>query len=397
MGRSRISRSVEDRFWVLWGKGQAVESAAAAVGVSRGTGSAWVRQRGGVKPEPWCPGTDVTLEDRIAIQAGIAAGHSNARIAASIGRDRSTVGRELTRNVRASDVGPANRRRGYNALKAQERAEFQRRRPKPRKLDVNPVLHDYVKHKLAKRWSPEQIANRLRRVHGKDPDMTISHEAIYQALYVNSAGGLRRELKARLRTGRTVRRPRRRSEHRQTRVPDMTSIVERPHEALGRAVPGYWEGDLITGALNKTAVGTLVDRCSRYTMLLHLPDGHGAAPVRDEMIAAIERMPERLRKSVTWDQGIEMARHAQITATTGVKIYFCDPHSPWQRPTNENTNGLLREFLPKGTDLSIYTREELDEIEDLMNTRPRKALAWLTPIEYLTEVLEQDMAVAPTP
>ena len=176
----------------------------------------------------------------------------------------------------------------------------------------------------------------------------------------------------------------------------MTWIVDRPQEALGRAVPGHWEGDLITGALNKTAVGTLVDRCSRYTTLLHLPDGHDAEAVRDEMIAAIQRMPERMRQTVTWDQGSEMARHVEITATTGVQVYFCDPHSPWQRPTNENTNGLLREFLPKGTDLSIYTREELDKIEDLMNSRPRKALDWLTPIEHLSEVLEEDITVAGT-
>ena len=395
MARSRIPRCVEGRFWVRWGQGVGVQAAAVAVGVSQGTAETWVRQRGGVKPEPFSSGRDMTLEDRIAIQAGIVAGHSDGRIARTIGRHRSTVGRELKRNVRRCDVGPANRRRGYNALMAQNRADDERLRPKPRKLDENAVLHDYVQLKFDCKWSPEQIANRLRKVHGKDPEMTISHEAIYQALYVNSAGGLQRELKATLRTGRKVRRPRR-TEERRGRRADMTWIVDRPQEALGRAVPGHWEGDLITGALNKTAVGTLVDRCSRYTTLLHLPDGHGAEAVRDEMIAAIQRMPERMRQTVTWDQGSEMARHVEITATTGVQVYFCDPHSPWQRPTNENTNGLLREFLPKGTDLSIYTREELDKIEDLMNSRPRKALDWLTPIEHLSEVLEEDITVAGT-
>jgi IS30 family transposase len=213
---------------------------------------------------------------------------------------------------------------------------------------------------------------------------------------VHGAGGLQRELKARLRTGRTLRKPRRQAARRATRIKDMTPIVDRPQEALGRAVPGHWEGDLITGELNKTAVGTLVDRCSRYVMLLHLPERHGADEVHDEMITAIQRMPARIRKTVAWDQGSEMARHLDITATTGVQVYFCNPHSPWERPTNENTNGLLREFLPKGSDLSAYTREELDEIEDLMNNRPRKALGWLTPIEYLTKVLEEDIAVAPT-
>jgi len=221
-----------------------LEAAAAAAGVSKGTAFAWVRERGGVKPEPQCSGRDLTLEDRIAIQAGIAAGQSNTQIADAIGRDRSTVGRELRRNRRASDRGPANQRRGYSALKAQERADSQRCRPKPRKLDENPVLHAYVQRKLSRRWSPEQISNRLRRLHGKDPDMTISHEAIYQALYVNSAGGLRRALKAKLRTGRTVRRPRRTQDRRGQRT-GMISIVDRPAEALGRAVPGHWEGDLV--------------------------------------------------------------------------------------------------------------------------------------------------------
>lgn len=396
MGRSRTPRSVEDRFWVAWTQGLGLQAASQAAGVSERTVQKWVRQRGGVKPAPKSSGSDLTLEERIRIQAGIVAGHSNACIARAIGRTPGTVSRELRRNQRPSDIGPANRRRGYNALKAQERADDQRRRPKTRKLDENPVLHRYVQRKLKRRWSPEQISARLRLLHGKDPDMTISHEAIYQALYVNSAGGLKRELKATLRTGRTLRKPRRQAARRTTRIKDMTPIVDRPQEALGRAVPGHWEGDLITGELNKTAVGTLVDRCSRYVMLLHLPERHGADEVHDEMIKAIQRMPARIRKTVAWDQGSEMARHLDITATTGVQVYFCNPHSPWERPTNENTNGLLREFLPKGGDLSKYPREELDEIEDLMNNRPRKALGWLTPIEYLTKVLEEDIAVART-
>jgi len=318
VGRSRTPRSVEDRFWVAWAQGLGLQAASQAAGVSERTGHSWVRQRGGVKPQPQRTGTDLTLDDRIKIQAGIAAGQTDAEIARTLGVHRGTVGRELLRSRRPSDVGPANCRRGYNALKAQERAEEQRRRPKPRKLDVNPVLHEDVQEMLNQHWSPEQIANRLCLLHGKDPDMTISHEAIYQALYVNSAGGLKRELKATLRTGRTLRKPRRQAARRATRIKDMTPIVDRPEEALGRAVPGHWEGDLITGELNKTAVGTLVDRCSRYTMLLHLPDGHGAEQVRDEMIKAIQRMPERLRQTVAWDQGIEMARHLQITATTGL-------------------------------------------------------------------------------
>ncbi len=396
MGRSRIPRVVEDVFWQERGRGERIEQAALIAGVSQSTGRTWVRQRGGVKPVPHSSGRDLTFAQRIEIQAGIAAGRNNAQIAESLGCHRATVGRELRRNRRPGDVGPANQRRGYKATVAQQRADEQRARPKARKLDRNEPLYDYVQEKLSAKWSPEQISNRLRKFHGKDPQMTISHEAIYQALYVQGAGGLTRELKARLRTGRTLRKPHRSGTKRPGRLKDMTMIVDRPVEALGRAVPGHWEGDLITGAMNQSAVGTLADRCSRYTMLLYLPTDHGAEAVRDEMIAAIARMPARIRKTVTWDQGAEMAHHLAITATSAVQVYFCNPHSPWERPTNENTNGLLREFLPKGSDLSRYTREELDEIEDLMNNRPRKALDWLTPNEHLAEVLEEDITVATT-
>src|SRR5690606_3619192 len=218
-------------------------------------------------------------------------------------------------------------------------------RPKPRKLAINPVLREEVQAKLQRGWSPQQVSKWLHRMHGKDPRMTISHEAIYQCIYVNGAGGLRRELKTCLRTGRALRRPRG-TTGRPGPVPNLVSITQRPEEAWGRAVPGYWEGDLIMGKDNKSAVGTLVDRCSRYVMLLHLPDGHSAEQVRDEMVNAVARMPAALRKSVTWDQGFEMRLHERITELTGLDIYFCDPHSPWQRPTNENTNGLLRQFLP---------------------------------------------------
>lgn len=396
MGPVRIPRGVEDRFWAAWSQGLGVVAAAAAAGVSERTGHSWVRQRGGVKPNPHSSGNDLTIDERVKIESGIAAGHSNAQIARTIGRSPSTVGRELQRNVRPSDVGPANKRRGYRAVTAQQRAEAQRRRPKLRKVDTDEALFEYVQHRLDNDWSPEQIANRMRLDYGEDPQMRISHEAIYQAIYVNTAGCLRRELKAKLRTGRPLRKPRARSEQRRSRMPDMAMIVDRPDEANGRAVPGHWEGDLITGKLNQTAVGTLVDRCSRYTMLLHLPEDHSADTVRDAMTEAVQRMPERLRRTVTWDQGIEMAKHLEITDTTGVKVYFCDPHSPWQRPTNENTNGLLRQYLPKGTDLSVHAREHLDTYEDNLNNRPRKTLGWLTPIEYLTQVLEEDITVALT-
>ena len=392
----RTTRRMEDRFWAQYSGGVGLEQAAAVAGVSWGTAKGWLRKRGGVKPTPSSDGNALSLDERIRIQAGVMAGESNAEIARQIGRHRSTVGEELKRNGWASARGPANQRRSYNALSAQRRADEQRRRPKPRKLDVNPTLHDEVQDKLDLDWSPEQITRWLHRIHGKDPEMTISHEAIYQCIYVNSAGGLRRALTARLRTGRKLRKPRRRPQERRGKIPDMPSIVERPDEAWGRAVPGYWEGDLIMGADNATAIGTLVDRCSRTIKLLHLPDGHSPEQVRDQMIAAVAGMPEALKLSITWDQGIEMHQHRAITEATGVQIYFCDPHSPWQRPTNENTNGLLRQYFPKGTDLSVHSRADLDHVEWLLNGRPRKSLDWLTPDEYLKQVLEEDITVALT-
>ncbi len=218
--------------------------------------------------------------------------------------------------------------------------------------------------------------------------MTISHEAIYQCIYVNGAGGLRRELKTCLRTGRALRRPRG-TTGRPGPVPNLVSITQRPEEAWGRAVPGYWEGDLIMGKDNKSAVGTLVDRCSRYVMLLHLPDGHSAEQVRDEMVNAVARMPAALRKSVTWDQGFEMRLHERITELTGLDIYFADPGSPWQRGSNENTNGLLRQYFPKSTDLSFWGPGYLEQVAIEMNNRPRKRLGWRTPAEALDQLLSE--------
>ena len=256
----RTTRRMEDRFWVQWSRGVGVEEAAAAAGVSHGTAKGWVRKRGGVKPASSSSGTDLTLDDRVRIQAGVLAGQSNAEIARAIGRHRSTVGAELKRNAWPSARGPANQRRSYNALSAQKRAEAQRARPKLRKLDQNPVLHEAVQQKLKQDWSPEQISRWLYRIHGKDPEMTISHEAIYQCIYVNSAGGLRRELTAALRTGRKLRKPQRRPEQRRGRIADMVPIVERPEEALGRAIPGHWEGDLIMGANKHRACQTVCVR-----------------------------------------------------------------------------------------------------------------------------------------
>jgi IS30 family transposase len=280
-------------------------------------------------------------------------------------------------------------RRDYLPSKAQKRADERARRPKAAKLrrDVNAELHDYVQAKLKKRWSPQQISELLVVDFPDRPEMRVSHEAIYQALYVQGRGALKRELIVCLRTGRAVRRPKRNSEERRGRIPGMINISERPAEAEDRAVPGHWEGDLIIGKDSASAIGTLVERTTRYCMLLHLPGRRGAEDVHDTMLAAIAQMPKQLRRSLTWDQGSEMKSHAKITIASGLDIYFCDPHSPWQRGSNENTNGLLRQYFPKGTDLSVHSAQHLLDVAAELNDRPRKTLGWRSPHQALAELL----------
>jgi IS30 family transposase len=268
---------------------------------------------------------------------------------------------------------------------ARERAA----RPKTAKLAEagNRELRDHVQVRLRRKWSPAQISAKLAVEFPDRPEMRVSHETIYQALYVQSRGALRRELTRCLRTGRALRKPRRQAHARRPRIPGIVEISERPAEAADRAVPGHWEGDLITGAANKSAIGTLVERSTRFVLLLHLPGAHDAIQVRDAMIEAIQTLPDQLRRSVTWDRGNEMARHTDITMATDMPIYFCDPHSPWQRGSNENTNGLLRQYFPKGTDLSRHSPEHLAAVAAELNSRPRKTLEWLTPQEKLTMIL----------
>jgi IS30 family transposase len=381
-------------------------------------------------------GRYLTFAEREEIALWRAQGLGVREAARRLGRAPSTISRELRRNA-ATRGGNLD----YRATTAQWHAERAGRRPKRAKLATSPALRTYVQDRLAgavvapggaavpgpavpwkgrrhgrrqnrrwsMAWSPQQIAERLRLDFPDDKTMRISHEAIYQALYVRGRGALRRELTACLRTGRALRVPRARSRGRgQSHVSPEIMISERPAEAADRAVPGHWEGDLILG-LGRSAIGTLVERTTRFTSLLHLPPmpghgtgtrdkngpalaGHGAEAVRDAITRAITTLPEQLRRSLTWDQGTELSQHAQLRIDTGVQVYFCDPHSPWQRGTNENTNGLLRQYFPKGTDLSTHSATDLAAVAAALNARPRKTLGWRTPAEALDAVLQSAQA-----
>jgi transposase, IS30 family len=293
-----------------------------------------------------------------------------------LGRSVSTVSREVKAGGGRSRYQPVT---AYNA------AVVAARRPKPSKLAAHPALADRVIADLEKLWSPQQIAAGLAAEFGDDESMRISHETIYKSLYLQGRGELRRELARCLRSGRAARRPR--GTARASRIPDMVMISERPAEVADRAGPGHWEGDLIIGQNGRSAIGTMVERASRFVMLLHLPDDHKAETVRVAMTAKIAQLPAALARSVTWDQGVEMAGHARFSVETGVDVYFCDPHSPWQRGSNENTNGLLRQYFPKGTDLSVHSADHLDTVAASLNTRPRQTLAWMTPSDKLDQLL----------
>ncbi len=327
----------------------------------------------------WDPGPGQLIRaERDEICVGLARGLSMAAIGRSLGRDRSTICREVNRN---------GGRDGYRPGAAHRRAYEQARRPKPRKLE-RPVLRVQLEEWLGEWWSPVQIARRLRREFPDDPMMWVSHETIYQSLYVQGRGELRRELARCLRSGRAQRRSQGRMDQR-ARIRDMVMISERPAEAEDRAVPGHWEGDLIMGRNNRSAIATLVERATRYVILARVADQR-AETVREAITAQILTLPEHLRRSLTWDQGIEMAQHAQFSVDTDIDVYFCDPRSPWQRGSNENTNGLLRQYFPKGTDLSTHSQEQLNAVAASLNNRPRKTLDWDKPSERLA------LLVAPT-
>ena len=383
-GHRGAPRVVRVAFWELVRAGVSWRVAAARCGVPEQTAGVWFRQAGGVTANGTMRvgGRYLGAAEREEIALGLAAGRSLRAIARDLGRPASTICREVARN-RTS-------RGQYRALSAQAAAEYRARRPKCAKLAADWVLRVQVEHWLGKRWSPRQISARLVIEYPALARMRVSHETIYQSLYVQGRGALRRELVTDLRTGRAARRPRRPAGQRSGagRIKNMVNISERPPEAADRAVPGHWEGDLILGQDGASAIGTLVERTTRFCLLLHLPNGRrDAATVEAAMTRAILTLPAHLRKSLTWDQGKEMARHAQITLATGLEIYFCDPHSPWQRGSNENTNGLLRQYFPKSTSLSRHSQNHLDAVAAELNGRPRQTLGWRTPAEALNDLL----------
>lgn len=439
VGRPGVGlRSVRRQFWQVIARGAMGEAAAVEVGVAPAVGVRWFRVAGGMPPSQLAPsapplsGRYLSFAEREQLALLRAQGLGVRACARQLGRHASTISRELRRNAATRGGALA-----YRASTAHWHAERAARRPKPAKLATHAPLRQYVQERLAgqiatpdgrpvrgpavpwkgrrhgrrqhrrwgRAWSPEQIARRLRRDFPDDPAMRISHEAIYQALYVQGRGALKRELTACLRTGRALRVPRVRTRARRGKgfiTPDVM-ISERPAEAAHRAVPGHWEGDLILG-LGSSAIGTLVERTTRFTLLLHLPPmpghgagarekngpalaGHGAAAVRTAITRAMRDLPVQLRRSLTWDQGAELAEHARLRIDSALAVYFCDPRSPWQRGTNENTNGLLRQYFPKGTDLSAHRASDLAAVALALNTRPRKTLDWRTPAEALDALL----------
>lgn len=363
----------------LAAKGLTNEEIRVQADVSVGTVRNVLKPLGGViRPEVWQPSsTRLSADERAEIRVGLEAGWSVREIARRLGRAPSTISRE---------VNAHGGRGAYRPIAAHRQAFERARRPKQSKIARSDELRAVVTADLERLWSPQQIACRLRRAFPDRPEMWVSHETIYKSLYVQGRGELRRELARCLRTGRAKRRSQRRSESR-GRIPEMVMISERPAEVEDRAVPGHWEGDLIMGRNNRSAIGTLVERSTRFVILLHLGNDKSAEHVTSQMAAAISTLPDALRRSITWDQGNEMARHAVFTVETGVPVYFCDPHSPWQRGSNENTNGLLRQYFPKGTDLSVHTPAELQAAADSLNGRPRQTLDWMTPSEALNQLL----------
>ena len=379
MGRGPFFTEDEKReIWARWSEGLSTKLIADRLARSYGGVAYILGAAGGMRPRPRRRSPrNLSTAEREEVSRGLEAGESLRSIAARLGRAPSTISREVRAN------GGRDR---YRAWAAEVRAGECARRPKVAKLVQCPNLAAEVDAALTCLWSPEQIARRLRIVHPDDPEMWVSHETIYQSLFVQGRGALRAELTACLRSGRAMRRPRRRVGARRG-LKDMVMISERPAEVEDRAVPGHWEGDLLIGKDSKSAIVTLVERSTRYVMLGHIGRTRTAPVVRDVLTNLIQRLPTELARSLTWDQGKEMAQHPRFTLDTGVAVYFCDPHSPWQRGSNENTNGLLRQYFPKGTALSRFSQAELDAVARQLNGRPRETLGFMTPSEKFTELV----------
>jgi IS30 family transposase len=382
--RARLKSGDWREIWRRIETGEATAVIAAAVGCSPATVSGLLRRTGGLRPQArrgpraQSPsGRRLSFAEREEISRGLQAGESLRRIAARLGRAPSTISREVARN---------DGRPGYRAWRAAVATQRRARRPRIGKLAANARLREVVERLLLERWSPQQIARRLVLDHPDDGAMRVSHETIYRSLFIQGRGALRRELTACLRSGRAQRRGRRQRTG-AGEISGMVLISERPAEVADRAVPGHWEGDLLIGRAGRSAIGTLVERQTRYVLLVALPAGRSAELVRDAIAERILTLPEQLRRTLTWDRGKEMADHARFTVATGVRVYFCDPHSPWQRGTNENTNGLLRQYLPRGMDLATITQAELDDVARQLNGRPRQTLGWLKPSEALAKVV----------
>ena len=380
-GRSKFARMTrDDRLLVMemLASGSSAQEAGRAVGCTARSVGRLLAALGGVKARRRPRSSlRLSLEDREEIRVGLQAGDSFAQIARSIGRSASTVSREVNHN---------GGRRRYRAVAADGAAYRRALRPKPAKLASIPALRALVEELLGQRWSPQQIAARLRLEFADDPRMQVSHETIYQSLFVQARGALRKDLARCLRSGRTRRRQQGRADNRGT-IPDMVLISERPAEIEDRAVPGHWEGDLILGTYNRSAIVTLVERQTRYVLLARVGADKTGPAVCGAIAEKILSLPEHLTRSLTWDRGREMAGHTEFSIKTGLPVYFCDPQSPWQRGSNENTNGLLRQYFPKGTDLSVHDQAELDRVAHQLNGRPRQTLQWATPAEKLNELI----------
>ena len=397
-GTGRRLTHEREKYFALVRQGYSSREACRIVGINYRTGKKWRNGHhspgAGAKPRPpvrqgsASSGRFLSEDERIHIADRLRERAGIRTIARELGRAPSTVSREIRRNGMPlrGDVA----RHVYRPHSAQRRAEQRRPRPKTSKIGGNPELRDFIQRQLAVRWSPEQISRLLRVRFPGRPEMQVRHETIYQALYLQGRGELRRELAKALRTGRAMRKPHRQAQRRTPRfVAPMVMISERPATADDRAVPGHWEGDLIIGRDGQSAIGTLVERSTRYLLLVHLPHGRAAEQFRDALVDTVAGLPRHLTRSLTWDQGAEMARHHEFSLATGIPVYFCDPASPWQRGSNENTNGLLRQYFPKGSDLSRHDPNHLTAVALELNSRPRKTLGWETPAERLAKLLTE--------